>query len=210
MSDAAPAASGGLSELKELAAPEAGAYLLSFDVPRRDGEPLRGAAGALFSAWEAALHVLPPSAGPPTDDLWRGATRRAPAERRPLGSLALASDMAGPSGTVRRTNSDGGFALVASTTIQLPPGPYRLSAASDDGVRLWLDDRLVIDNWTTHAAVIDEATIHLADRPHRLRVEYFQGSGAFALWLRVEPSYPPPSTMPATTRGTDVGAVQRP
>jgi hypothetical protein len=43
---------------------------------------------------------------------------------------------------------------------------------SDDGSRLWLDGKLLIDCWRgpgRHAVKVE-----LGDRPHALRVEYFQ------------------------------------
>ncbi|RYZ82154.1 MAG: DUF4968 domain-containing protein, partial [Proteobacteria bacterium] len=39
---------------------------------------------------------------------------------------------------------------------------YTLTTSTDDGVRLWIDDKLVIDNWTVHALTTDETSIHFA------------------------------------------------
>ena len=44
------------------------------------------------------------------------------------------------------------FGTIATTTAHLPAGHWRLHTVSDDGIRVWLDDRLVIDDWTWHAA----------------------------------------------------------
>src|SRR3712207_7898002 len=38
---------------------------------------------------------------------------------------------------------------------------YTFRTASADGVRLWVDGQLVVDNWTTHTARIDTGTIAL-------------------------------------------------
>jgi hypothetical protein len=56
---------------------------------------------------------------------------------------------------------------------------YTFITSSDDGVRLWVDDRLLIDNWTSHGATEDQGTIELvAYQPYRLRLEYYNGAGA--------------------------------
>ncbi len=74
------------------------------------------------------------------------------------------------------------WALDATATVELPPGRYQLRTISDDGIRVWVDDRLVIDNWSVHESTVDAAPIEPGT--HRLRVAYFQDTG----WteLRVE------------------------
>jgi len=53
---------------------------------------------------------------------------------------------------------------------------------SDDGVRLAINDKLVIDNWTVHGSVEDAATIQvMAGQKYNLRMEFFnEGGGATA------------------------------
>ena len=54
-------------------------------------------------------------------------------------------------------------------------GDYTFVTTSDDGVRLWIDDKQVIDDWSNHAARDDSATVHFAaNSRHRIRMEYFQ------------------------------------
>src|SRR5687768_2232522 len=36
--------------------------------------------------------------------------------------------------------------------IDVPPGTYRFTATSDDGIRVWLDGALIIDQWYDHSA----------------------------------------------------------
>jgi hypothetical protein len=74
------------------------------------------------------------------------------------------------------------WALEATTAVELPPGRYRIRTISDDGIRVWVDDRLVIDRWSVHESAVDTAPIE--GGAHRLRVGYFQEGG----WteLRVE------------------------
>jgi hypothetical protein len=44
----------------------------------------------------------------------------------------------------------GRFAMVATASAQLPPGQYELTTVSDDGVRVYLNDKLVLNNFTNH------------------------------------------------------------
>jgi nitrous oxidase accessory protein NosD len=74
------------------------------------------------------------------------------------------------------------WALEATSTLRLAAGAYRLRSISDDGIRVWIDGKLVIDRWNVHESVVDEAA--LTGGSHDLRVRYFQADG----WteLRVE------------------------
>jgi serine/threonine protein kinase len=66
------------------------------------------------------------------------------------------------------------YALVATSTWTVPAGDYEIVTRSDDGIRVFIDDKKVIDKWTIRGAEHDRATVTLSDAPHRLRVEYFQ------------------------------------
>jgi hypothetical protein len=65
---------------------------------------------------------------------------------------------------------------------------YTFVAISDDGVRVWLDDTLIIENWTDHSATDDfSVPIKLnANTTHSLRMEYYDATGtatAQLAWL---------------------------
>jgi len=61
---------------------------------------------------------------------------------------------------------------------------YTFTTLSDDGVRVYVDGRLIIDNYTVHAAVENSGTIRLdAGRRHDIRVEYFEQSGGAVIKL---------------------------
>ena len=56
-------------------------------------------------------------------------------------------------------------------------GDYTFVTTSDDGVRLWVDGKPLIDDWNVHAARQDTATVHFAARSrHAIRMEYFQNT----------------------------------
>jgi WD40 repeat protein len=57
------------------------------------------------------------------------------------------------------------------------PGKYTLRLEADDGARLWLDGRLLIARWQWPLTKSDQVEVELGDRPHELRVEYFEGIG---------------------------------
>ncbi len=62
-------------------------------------------------------------------------------------------------------------------------GEYTLSAYADDGLRLWLDDDLLVDAWT--AGMGDyEATVTIETAGlHYLKLEYFERTGDAAIQL---------------------------
>jgi len=76
---------------------------------------------------------------------------------------------------------------VATTTFALDSGTYTLRTISDDGVRVWLDDKLVIDDWTPHESLVDNAPIAPSGGRHVLRVQYYQVDGWTELRVEVMP-----------------------
>ncbi|MDQ2774335.1 MAG: PA14 domain-containing protein [Acidobacteriota bacterium] len=65
-------------------------------------------------------------------------------------------------------------------------GVYRFSLMADDGAKLYIDDKLVIDNGGVHPVATVSGKIKLAVGIHRIRVPYFQGPRyQVALVLRV-------------------------
>ena len=61
---------------------------------------------------------------------------------------------------------------------------YTFHTFSNDGVRLWVDGRLVIDNWTDHAEKEDTGRIALeAGRKYPVKLEYFYAGGVAAMRL---------------------------
>lgn len=79
------------------------------------------------------------------------------------------------------------FTTRATATMTLPAGKWRLTTVSDDGVRVLVDGKKVIDNWTWHGPAPDEAVVTLADGAHEIVVEHFEIDGAEALEFTLEP-----------------------
>lgn len=70
---------------------------------------------------------------------------------------------------------DDNFSIRWSGYLQVPETKsYKLVTWSDDGVRLYLDGKKVIDNWTSHALQIDTFTVFLEKGArHKIVLEYF-------------------------------------
>ena len=75
------------------------------------------------------------------------------------------------------------WALDATGSVDLGPGTYSIRTISDDAVRVWVDGRLVIDDWTPHESVVDHAVI--TGGHHQLRVQYYQVDGWTELRLDI-------------------------
>ncbi|WP_169744744.1 PA14 domain-containing protein [Paenibacillus odorifer] len=55
---------------------------------------------------------------------------------------------------------------------------YTFYFNSDDGVRLWVNGQLIIDQWVTQASELTSLPISLiADQNYDIRIEYFENSG---------------------------------
>jgi beta-glucosidase len=61
-------------------------------------------------------------------------------------------------------------------------GKYRLGAVADDGVRIYLDGKLIAEDWTQHAPTTVTGEVNLeAGRTYDLKMEYYEGKiGAVA------------------------------
>ena len=68
------------------------------------------------------------------------------------------------------------FAIRFIGRLSVPAsGNYQFRVHSDDGARLYIDERLVIDNDGVHAPRSNDGSIDLAAGSHDVVVEYFQG-----------------------------------
>ncbi|WP_236516966.1 family 43 glycosylhydrolase [Sandaracinus amylolyticus] len=113
-----------------------------------DAGPPRGLLLARFDDYHAPAHV---GVVPAIDFVWGDA---------PLGEGAPSD-----------------FVSARFTALLTPPatGTYTIATENDDGVRVWIDDALVIDDWRGHLVERHEGTIELvAGTPVRLRVDYFE------------------------------------
>jgi nitrous oxidase accessory protein NosD len=130
-------------------------------------------------AWTARFYTFDQAAHPlKSPDAFRRVVAGEPAKTLQVDRLDYISGRAIVDGLPRDR-----VALVAEGEVTLPAqSGYELLVISDDGVRVWLDDALVLDRWTEHESIVDR--VPLAAGRRRLKVEYFELTG-FAE-LRVE------------------------
>lgn len=87
-----------------------------------------------------------------------------------------------------------GFSARWTAFIEFEAGTYRFSTYTDDGVRLWIDESIVLDQWHKQAAVPYDVYITLEGGYHYVRMEYFDNTDraiAQMNWLRLgEPTSP--------------------
>ncbi len=60
---------------------------------------------------------------------------------------------------------------------QFAAGDYSFSLQSNDGVRFWVDDQLLVDDWTDHDITTYTPTVTLTEGVHILKVEYYDNLG---------------------------------
>lgn len=62
-------------------------------------------------------------------------------------------------------------------TRSLPRGSYHFYTNTSDGVRLWVDDVLLINKWMDMEATTNEGVIYLTEGQHAIQMEYYEGNG---------------------------------
>ncbi len=141
-----------------------------------------GASGdSLYPNWRAEYYTNPQLAGAPLRIVNDVALGFAWAERAP--AHGLPNDL---------------FSVRWTRYQAFEPGTYRIYARADDGIRVWIDDGLLIDEW--HDAAGTEYTHDVwLDGQYRLRVEYYENRGGAraALWWE---RLPDPTPTPTATR----------
>jgi len=79
-----------------------------------------------------------------------------------------------------------GFSARWTRVIDVTTGQYRFSATADDGVRVYVDGKLIIDQWWDHPAQTFTAQIGLTDGHHEVMVEYYENTGFAVAKLIIE------------------------
>src|SRR3954454_8334628 len=74
---------------------------------------------------------------------------------------------------------------------------YTFTLLSDEGARLWVDGKLVIDDWTPHARQYQQGTVALqAGKLYDLRLDYFEGTGTAQVELSWSSASQPTQVVP--------------
>jgi hypothetical protein len=102
-----------------------------------------------------------------------------------------------------------GFSVRWTGTISLNAGLYRFTTTTDDGVRLWVNGHLLIDQWRDQPPASHSGTIHVTGGVP-IKMEYYENGGVAAAhltWVRVGQDPPPPSPDTVIVDDTDAGFV---
>ncbi|WP_416978050.1 pectinesterase family protein [Streptomyces sp. T028] len=68
-------------------------------------------------------------------------------------------------------------------------GPFTLTAASQDGVRIYVDGKKVLDNWRDVTRTSTKSVAHTFSKgKHTLRVDYFAGRGSANVSVKLTPA----------------------
>ncbi len=86
---------------------------------------------------------------------------------------------------------------------------YTLDVSSDDGVRLYLDDKLVINDWSDHAVLTNSYTTELnAGQLYKIKLEYYEkGGGAIVKFGWRKPNDQLITDAITTAKNSDVAIV---
>lgn len=80
------------------------------------------------------------------------------------------------------------FSARWTRTLDLTGGQYRFTVAADDGIRLWIDGALLIDQWHDQPLTTYSREIMLDAGPTPVRVDYYENGGLAAVslsWARL-------------------------
>ncbi len=109
-----------------------------------------------------------------------------------VSSLALRYGMSGPaalnlSPEIRaKLPARDKFGTIAETEIRLPKGTWLLQTTSDDGIRVRLDGKILIEDWTWHGPTRHDAKFTLdKERKVHIQVEHFELDGYALLELKL-------------------------
>jgi nitrous oxidase accessory protein NosD len=146
----------------------------------------------LTAPWDVLFFA---SAGDPREDpdAWRSQGEK-DGVRCSVAALDLAYGKDGPGGlgldaavTAAGLPVDH-FGTIATARVAVPVGRWRITTSSDDGIRVWIDDALIIDDWTHHAARTRAHELELTEpKQVTIRVEHFELEGAAVLSVALEP-----------------------
>ena len=68
-------------------------------------------------------------------------------------------------------------------TFDFPAGTHTFRATASDGIRVWVDDTPVIDEWRDQPRTTFTASRPLSAGPHEVRVEWYEATGEAAVGL---------------------------
>lgn len=144
---------------------------------------LTGTGSLLVTEWKVRffdLGAVDPIADP---DAFAALLAGEPALEKTVGKLDFPFASDGPGEPLGKDR----FATLAEAEIALRAGKYRIATTSDDGIRVLLDGKEILRNWTRHAPAVDETVVEVKEGTHRFRVEHFELDGYARLAFEIRP-----------------------
>ncbi len=86
------------------------------------------------------------------------------------------------------------FSVRWTQTVTAAAGTYRLTATTDDGMRVWVDNVLLIDAWINQPATTYTRDVTLSAGSHAVRVEYYDNTFFAVAQFSYAPVNNPPPT----------------
>lgn len=82
--------------------------------------------------------------------------------------------------------TDNHFASVAEGLLDAPAGDYDLEVTMDDGARVWLDGKLLIDEWHYQGPTTYSKRVKLGGK-HKINIQHFEIDGFSCLKVKLKP-----------------------
>jgi hypothetical protein len=79
-----------------------------------------------------------------------------------------------------------GFSVRWTRTLKYDAGVYRFSLRSDDGVRLWIDGILQMDEWHNSSGQTYARDVQLSAGNHAFTIEYFENTGYALIYFTAQ------------------------
>ncbi len=93
------------------------------------------------------------------------------------------------------------FSVRWTASVPVEAGVYRFTATADDGVRLWVNGQLLINQWREQQATSYSADISVAAGSVPVIMEFYENGGtavAVLTWSKISTAAPPASPLPTT------------
>jgi tetratricopeptide (TPR) repeat protein len=135
--------------------------------------------------WNIAFHEFKPADQSPNDPPpWKEILSSPPLHQEKARTIDFFWGVGSPAPGVPEDH----FAVVATTSIELTAGNYTLQTLADDGVRVFLDGKVIIDNPSVRPASRDVGTAEVESGKHDIRIEFFDMGAPAALQFGIFPT----------------------
>ena len=149
------------------------------------GKTMTAEGSLLLAEWNVKFFKWDPAVLDPREhqDRWDKLIAGDPVEQRKCNVIDFKWGGGAPSEKVGPDH----FGTVAETTLDLPAGKYKIWTVSDDGIRVSVDGKRVVNDWTWHPPKENAAQVDLSAGPHKVRIDHFEIDGMSQLQFRIEP-----------------------